>query len=69
MRFRKTTAGNYIGYFPGHYVFIYKRPHGSYCAVIRRIGSEYILYREGYFGTCLSTLSKAKDWVTQKLKL
>lgn len=64
--FKKTKRGNYFGYYKGHYVFTYKRPHGSWCCAIGRKG-EWV-YAEGYFSTSLRTLSKVKEYIKQKLK-
>jgi len=66
MKLRKTSAGNYLGYFLGHYFFIYKRPHGCYCCRIGKKGKW--LKSEGYHGTYLNTLKKAKNWATFNIK-
>ena len=66
MNIKKTTAGNYFGYHKGHYLFIYKRPHGKWCCRIGRGG--HWLFSEGYHGTFLRTLSKAKKWAIDKLR-
>ena len=66
MLFKKTKAGNYFGYYKGHYVSTYRRPHGKWCCMIGRKGLW--LYSEGYFGTSLSNLKKVKDWIKEKIK-
>lgn len=65
MNLRKTTLGNYFGYYKGHYVFIYRRPHGKWCCRIGK-GGEW-LYSEGYHGTSLPTLIKARNWAKNKI--
>ena len=64
-KFKKTKTGNYLGYYLGHYIFIYKRPHGSWSC---RIGKGGLwLASEGYHGTFLDKLSKAKKWAIDKI--
>ena len=58
--FKKSKQGNYFGYCNGYYIFIYKRPHGRWCCRIGRKGKWF--WQEGYFGTSLDTVSKAKQW-------
>ena len=58
--FKKTSAGNYFGYYKGYYVFTYRRPHGKWCCCIGKRGEW--LCREGYFGTSLFNLNIAKRW-------
>jgi hypothetical protein len=66
MKVRKLSTGNYFGWLRGFYFFIYKRPHGKWCAIIGHHG-EWIS-REGYHGTYLSTISKARQWVSNKIR-
>lgn len=66
-KFKKTTQSNYIGYYRGFYIFIYKRPHGKWCCRVGRKGNW--LWSEGYFGTSLSTLKIAKKWAIDKIDL
>jgi len=63
--FKKTTQGNYLGYYSGYYMFIFRRPHGKYCCIIGKRGEW--LWSEGYHGTYLDTLTKAKQWAKFKV--
>lgn len=58
--FRKLSTGNYAGWYRGYYIFIYKRPHGTWCCRIRN--SKEWLWQEGYHGTSLRTVAIAKQW-------
>ena len=58
--FKKTSRGNYFGYYKGYSIFVFKRPHGGWCCEIKRNG-EFI-WLEGYHGTSLQTLAQAKQW-------
>lgn len=67
MNVKKTKAGNYFGYHKGHYIFIYKRPHGKWGC---RVGKGGVcLFSEGYHGTYLKTVREAKIWAADKLFL
>jgi hypothetical protein len=59
--FRKTSAGNYFGYYRGYYIFTYKKAHGSWCCSIGKKGEW--LWREGNFGRSLPTLKKVQSWI------
>ena len=61
MNYRKLTTGNYLGRQGKFYAFIFRRPHGKWCAAITC--NKEPVGIEGYHGTYLSTLSKAKNWV------
>lgn len=65
MDLRKLPTGNYFGYYFGHYIFAFKRPHGKWCAMIGKSG-EWLM-REGYHGTSLPDIVKVKKWVREKL--
>jgi hypothetical protein len=65
MTLRKLPTGNYSGYHLAHYFFIFKRPHGKWCCRIGKNGEW--LYREGYHGTYLNTIKKAKGWAKDKI--
>ena len=45
---------------------IYKRPHGKYCCSVWNKGK--CVAAEGYFGTYLSSLVKAKKYGIEKAK-
>jgi hypothetical protein len=62
---KKTKAGNYFGYYKGHYVFTYKRPHGKWSCRIGKKGEW--LWFEGYHSTYLTSLAEAEIWVKSKL--
>lgn len=66
MKLRKLSTGNYFGYYKGCSVFIFRRPHGCFYALIRNSKGDFVA-SEGYFGTCLKTAKKAKEWAKQKL--
>ncbi len=63
---KETSLGNYFGYYKGYYVFIYKRPHGSWCCRYGKNG-EWI-NQEGYHGTSLRTIKKAIGWAKGKIQ-
>lgn len=62
---KKTSAGNYFGYYMGYYVFAFKRPHGKWACRIGRKGKW--LWTEGYHGTSLPNFSWVKSWVKSKI--
>lgn len=65
MTLRKLPTSNYYDYHLGHYLFIFRRPHGKWCC---RIGMDgQWLYQEGYYGTYLNKLKKAKAWAKDKI--
>lgn len=73
--YRTLSTGNYLGRFGRYYIFIRKRKHYVlegfekfrqwYTAYIG-INGEW-LYAEGIFGSSLSNIKKAKNWVREKL--
>lgn len=67
--YRKLPTGNYVGRYGRYYISIYKRERigreGWNIAMIT-LNKEYVS-SEGFFGTSLSTIKKAKDWVKSKL--
>lgn len=67
MKIRKLKTGNYLGYLKGYYFFIYRRPHGKWCARIGKNGEW--LNQEGYHGTFLRTVKKAMTWSRNKINL
>lgn len=65
MKIKKTKQGNYFGYYKTYYLFIYRRPHGKWCCRVGKSGEW--LDREGYHGTSLPTLVKAKYWASKSI--
>ncbi len=64
---KKTSRGNYFGYYFGFWIFIFMRPHGKWCCQIGKKGK--CLWSEGYFGTSLPKLSNAKRWSKRRIIL
>ena len=62
---KETKLGNYFGYYKGHYIFIYRRPHGMWCCRVGKAGVW--LFSEGYFGTFLQTIKQAEKWAADKV--
>lgn len=65
MTLRKLNTGNYFGYYRGYSVFLFKRPHGGWCVMVRKGGKA--VFGEGYFGLFLPILKKARDWAKKKI--
>lgn len=63
--YRKLSTGNYLGRCGKYYLFIRRRPHGKWNAIIG-IGGEWLI-GEGYHTTSLPTIPKAKAWIKTKL--
>lgn len=63
--FRKLVSGNWMGRRGKYYAFIFKRPHGKWCAAITFNKQDVAM--EGYHGTSLHTISKAMSWVEAKI--
>lgn len=64
--FKKTKKGNYFGYYNGHYIFTYLRPHGHWACRIGKKGKW--IFHEGYHTTYLKTLAKTERWINSKIK-
>jgi hypothetical protein len=64
--YKRLKTGNYTARNNGSFVFIFKRPHGAWCAVISHDGVG--THSEGYFETSLPDIKTAKDWVSGKMK-
>jgi len=65
MTYRKLKSGTLYGQKGRYRAWIYKRPHGGYCAHLN-YGGECIA-REGYHGTSLPTIGKAKNYIKIKI--
>lgn len=65
MKLRATSKGNYMGYYKGHYVSIFKRPHGYWSCAYGK-GGEWI-NMEGYFTSWIRTLDKATKWAKSEI--
>ncbi len=63
--FRKLSTGNWQGRQGKYYVFIFKRPHGKWCAHITLEGRS--IASEGYFSTYLHTIAKAMGWADSRI--
>lgn len=68
VNYRKLSTGNYLGRSGNYYVFIFRRPHGGWCVSLS-LGKATINthWAEGYFAKSLPTISKAKQWVKEKI--
>lgn len=65
VNFKKTTAGNYLVYYKGYYIFSFKKPNKSYACRIGKDGKW--MWTEGYFGTYLKTIDDVKRWAKSKI--
>lgn len=65
--FRKLPTGNYVGRNGKYYAFIFKRPHGKWCAMVSLNGQS--VASEGYFSTSLHTIGKAMSWVDGRIEM
>lgn len=67
--YRKLKTGNYVGRCGKKYIFIFKRPHGKWCAWVsyKDKDGETCGQMQGFFGTSLPTIKKAKEWARNTL--
>jgi hypothetical protein len=63
--FRKLSTGNWMGRNGKYYAFIFKRPHGKWCAFVTK--DKQPVAAEGYFTTSLHTIGKAMSFVESKI--
>lgn len=65
MTYRKLKNGDLYGQKGRYRAWIFKRPHGAYCAILNYKGE--CVAREGYHGTSLPTMKKAKQFIKIKM--
>lgn len=66
MNLRKTSQGNYTGWYEGYYLYFFRRPHGGWCCFIRKKWKP--VCGNGYFTQSLPTLKIAKQWAKENIK-